>query len=152
MENKTSSSEKKPSPLPWYKEGLKFKCTGCGKCCTGAPGYVWITENEMIAMASSLQIPLDLFKRKYVRRRGNRYSLTQRKSATGDYDCVFLKDKKCEVYDARPMQCKTFPWWPENVNSPESWKLTADECEGINKDAPTIPHAEIEKQLNLNDS
>ena len=24
---------------PWYQDGLQFRCTRCGNCCTGAPGY-----------------------------------------------------------------------------------------------------------------
>jgi len=35
----------------WYKPGLRFKCTECGACCTGAPGYVWISEKEIKAVA-----------------------------------------------------------------------------------------------------
>lgn len=27
--------------------------------------------------------------------------------------CPFLKEGKCSVYEARPTQCRTFPFWPE---------------------------------------
>ncbi len=131
--------------LPWYKEGLRFKCTGCGQCCTGGPGYVWITQEEMEAMAKQLEISLDLFKRKYTRQKDNRYALIEKKSANNEYDCIFLKDKKCTIYQLRPKQCRTFPWWKENLNTEESWKLAAQDCEGINLDAPLIPYEEIKK-------
>ena len=62
----------------WYKEGLSFKCTGCGQCCTGFPGYVWITPEEMQAMAEALAIPLEEFTKKYTRKLGDRYSLKER--------------------------------------------------------------------------
>lgn len=132
--------------LPWYKDGLRFKCTECGKCCTGAPGFVWLTLEEMEAIAKFLDIPLDLFKRKYVKMRNNRYSLIEKKSQNNA--CVFLEGKKCQIYPVRPNQCRTFPWWKENLNSEESWKLAALECEGINDQAPIVPLSAITAMKN----
>ncbi len=126
----------------WYSEGLKFKCTGCGKCCTGAPGYVWVNEKEMQEMADFLQMPLKTFIQRYVRRVGNRFSLVEMKQT---FDCIFLKDKKCEVYGARPIQCRTYPFWPQNLKSSESWNETAKECEGINEEVPCVPFETIEE-------
>jgi uncharacterized protein len=137
-------------PLPWYKDGLNFQCTECGKCCTGQPGYVWITEQEMLAVAKLLNISFDLFKRKYVRQRDNRYALVEKKSQNND--CIFLKDKKCQIYQARPKQCRTFPWWKENLNTPESWKLAAESCEGIQEHAPRVNLEQIEQMLESNDN
>ncbi len=129
----------------WYKEGLSFKCTGCGQCCTGFPGYVWITPEEMQAMAEALAIPLEEFTKKYTRKLGNRYSLKERPKT---YDCVFLQGKKCTVYTTRPKQCRTFPWWPENIGTKEQWEETAKLCEGINHpEATTVSFEEIEEQL-----
>ncbi len=145
-------SHKKDSNLPWYKDGLAFQCTQCGQCCTGQPGYVWVTEEEMDAMAKVLNISLDLFKRKYIRQLDNRYALTERKALNNDYDCVFLKDKKCQVYQARPIQCRTYPWWNENLNSKQSWDLAAKECEGINEESPLVPYEQIIQILSTNRS
>lgn len=131
------------SSLPWYKDGLRFKCTECGKCCTGASGFVWITLEEMEAMAASLGISLQIFKRKYIRSRDNRYALIEKKGENGDYACIFLQGRKCQVYKARPNQCRTFPWWKENLTSEASWKLAAKECEGINDEAPLVPYESL---------
>lgn len=131
--------------LPWYKEGLHFKCTGCGKCCTGSPGYVFVNEQEIEGMAKAINMPPDEFVRKYVRRVGNRLSLKEHPKT---YDCVFLEGKQCKVYLDRPKQCRTFPWWQENVESKEAWKEAAERCEGINHpEAPLISLEEIQKQL-----
>lgn len=138
--------------LPWYKNGLKFQCTECGKCCTGQPGFVWISIEEMTAMAASLNISLDLFKRKYTRQRDNRYALVEKKTANNEYTCVFLKDKKCQVYKTRPVQCRTYPWWQENLNTEKSWELAAESCEGINEQAPLVPYSQIIQLLRTNDS
>lgn len=141
-----SNEEKNSQTLPWYKEGLKFQCTGCGQCCTGTPGYVWVNEEEMEAIAKLLEISVEVFKRKYVRQRDNRYSLIERKSWDNQYDCIFLKDKKCTIYQARPNQCRTFPWWKHNLNTEESWKLAALGCEGIHDEAPLVPFEEIDQK------
>lgn len=130
---------------PWYKDGLRFKCTGCGQCCTGAPGAVWVTPKEIEALAERLNISPEEFTRKYTHRIGNRVSLRE---DPHNYDCVFLKGKRCEVYDVRPKQCRTFPWWPENLKTPEHWRETAERCEGINHpEAPLISLGEIQKGL-----
>lgn len=137
---------------PWYKDGLRFKCTECGKCCTGSAGYVWITLDEMQKMAQSLDISLELFKKRYTRIRDNKFALVEKKSKIkeGEYECIFLKDKKCEVYQNRPAQCQTFPWWKSNLNTPESWKIAALDCEGINDNAPVVPYSQILQLLQKN--
>lgn len=61
--------------------------------------------------------------------------------------CIFLKNNRCQVYTARPSQCRTYPWWKENLNTKESWALAAEQCEGISDDAPRIPFDEIQKNL-----
>lgn len=148
MSNQVNNSEKASPPLPWYKDGLRFQCTECGKCCTGSPGYVWVNEKDIAGMAEFLKISIELFKRKYLRLRHQRYALVEKKSQNNA--CIFLEGKKCMVYKARPIQCRTFPWWDENLNNEESWKLAGLNCEGINDQAPLVPYAKIEEQLHIN--
>lgn len=138
------------SSLPWYKEGLKFQCTECGKCCTGSPGYVMVTQEEMEAAAQFLGISLELFKKKYVRSLNNGYALIEKKTSEGNYDCIFLQEKKCLIYPTRPKQCRTYPWWKENLNSEESWRLASHDCEGIREEAPLVPYSHIKEQLEEN--
>jgi Fe-S-cluster containining protein len=126
---------------PWYKNGLRFKCTGCGQCCTGAPGYVWIEQKDILAIAKLLNISEELFIKKYTRQIGDRLSL---KEDPNNFDCIFLKERKCLIYDERPHQCKAFPWWKENLRSQKDWKKAAECCEGINhSDAPLVKLGEI---------
>jgi Fe-S-cluster containining protein len=126
---------------PWYHRGLKFECTGCGDCCTGAPGYVWVNKAEIEAMAEFMKMTVEKFEKKYVRLVGIRKSLIE--FANGD--CVFFDNKKrsCKIYSARPRQCRTWPFWDSNLNSPESWDETASYCPGCNR-GPLIPLEEIE--------
>lgn len=130
---------------PWYSEGLRFSCTGCGKCCTGSPGYVWVTLDEIIDIAKLLKLSLDEFSSRYVRKIDGSYSLIEHPTT---YDCVFLKDNKCQIYTARPKQCRTYPWWQKNLRSKQDWEKAASFCEGINhKDAPTVSYEEISSSL-----
>ncbi len=130
---------------PWYKEGLNFKCTGCGYCCTGSPGFVWLSEEDIVNLCEHLQLPREEFFKRYTRKVFNRLSLIEDKK---NFDCVFLKGNRCEVYSARPKQCRTFPWWPEQLSSPEAWKEAAKSCEGIDHpEADIVPASEIKKHL-----
>ncbi|MCI0332037.1 MAG: YkgJ family cysteine cluster protein [Planctomycetes bacterium] len=113
---------------PWYKDGLRFQCTGCGDCCTGAPGYVWVNGEEITALAAEIGVDIDTFEKRYVRQIGVRKSLKERKN----YDCVFLdgETRKCTVYAARPRQCRTWPFWDSNIRTPEAWAETCRVCPG----------------------
>lgn len=130
--------------LPWYKNGLRFQCTQCGQCCTGSPGYVWLKEEDIEELTKLLKITREEFLRKYTRSAHGRLALLE---DANNFDCVFLEGKRCKVYQGRPRQCRTFPWWPENLASPEAWAVAATRCEGIqHPDAPIVPLAIIEEQ------
>lgn len=133
---------------PWYSEGLRFKCTECGQCCTGAPGYAWVTDKEIEAIAAYLKMTVKDFSKKYLRYVNGRYSLLEKKIS---FDCIFLKDKKCQIYPVRPSQCRTFPWWVYNLSSPEAWEEAAKHCEGINPEAPVVPFKIIQEQLAIDE-
>ncbi len=132
--------------MTWYKDGLKFKCTGCGGCCTGEPGYVWLSPEEVDTLANHLGISREKFVQTYTRSIFGQLSLREDRIT---YDCIFLKDKQCKVYEARPTQCRTFPWWKENLASPESWKEVGRRCEGVDHpEAPVVPLSIIELESN----
>ncbi|MBX7166903.1 MAG: YkgJ family cysteine cluster protein [Pirellulales bacterium] len=113
---------------PWYREGLRFTCSECGDCCTGAPGFVWVNQAEIDALAARLKMEVGDFERKYVRAVGVRRSLIE--FANGD--CVFFdpQARNCKVYEDRPRQCRTWPFWESNLKSPQAWKETCEICPG----------------------
>ena len=113
---------------PWYHQGLRFECSQCGDCCTGAPGFVWVNQEEIAALAAAIHLEVDEFERKYVRKVGARRSLVEFPNG----DCVFFdgQARKCTVYDARPRQCKTWPFWDSNLATPADWKHTCQVCPG----------------------
>ena len=130
---------------PWYRNGLRFACTHCGKCCT-KKGYVWLEEEDIARLSLHFNLTREAFIQKYAKHCGFDLALLDDFRSK---DCIFLKDKKfCSVYEARPIQCRTFPWWPQNLKSAQDWEETKKECEGIDhQEAPLISLSEIKEQL-----
>lgn len=118
---------------PWYAAGLRFKCTGCGDCCTGSSGYVWVNQAEIDALAVRLGMSSDAFEKKYVNQVGVRRTLKELKHR--GYDCVFLdaETRRCTVYEDRPRQCRTWPFWDSNLKSPAAWQEACEACPGSGK-------------------
>jgi uncharacterized protein len=129
---------------PWYHQGLKFSCTGCGDCCTGAPGYVWVTKAEIAALAAALGLQIEEFERRFVRLVGVRKSLVEHENG----DCVFFdpESRQCRVYEDRPLQCRTWPFWASNLSSPAAWEATGERCPGCNR-GRRVPLGKILAQL-----
>jgi uncharacterized protein len=119
------------SNSPWYQAGLRFECTQCGGCCTGAPGYVWVNKEEIETLAGLLKIDVDEFEKRYVRRVGIRKSLVEFPNG----DCVFFhaESRACQVYEARPRQCRTWPFWNSNLANPKAWAKAAEHCPGCDR-------------------
>lgn len=114
----------------WFRDGLRFLCTRCGHCCTGAPGYVWVNDDELAALAEFRGEPLEQVTGLYTRmtKRGR----TLRDLASGD--CVFYdRERGCTVYPVRPRQCRTWPFWQSTVDSEEAWQQTCQVCPGSGK-------------------
>lgn len=134
---------------PWYAEGLKFTCTQCGNCCTGGPGYVWISQEEIVRLAAFLKLTPEQTVERYCRKYDGQFSLKERRGPGGSYDCIFLREEKverrnqagervvytrrsCEIYHVRPLQCRTWPFWPENLSDKKAWDAAARRCHGMN--------------------
>ncbi len=128
---------------PWYKDGLRFSCSQCGNCCTGGPGAVWYTEPEGNAMAAALGVPVEEFTQKYTRAISDRRSLNEQETSHG-FDCVFLDRTSkpgmalCRVYMARPAQCRTWPFWPENLRTPQAWRAAKAKTPCLGMDNGTL--------------
>ncbi len=117
--------------------GLRFACTMCGNCCTGPSGYVLLSDEEGAAIAGLLGMSVEAFTAQYTHETMLGRSLNEKESAFG-LDCVFLDREKvpgkavCGIYEARPSQCRTWPFWPANVRSPQTWARAAQTCPGMN--------------------
>jgi len=119
---------------PWYKDGLRFSCTQCGNCCTGAPGYVWVSDDEVTALAARLGVDVAAFRRRYTRVvPGRGRTLIERPDSKRGNACVFWQEGPgCTVYTDRPKQCRTWPFWRPLVADAQSWDEAAAICPGMN--------------------
>jgi len=117
----------------WYRDGLRFECTQCGNCCSGDPGYVWATKEEIRRISEFLGRDDGWLDKAHLRRVGLRYSLTEKP----DGDCIFLKRENgntmCGIYPVRPLQCRTWPFWNVNLKSKQGWdEIHRTKCPGMN--------------------
>ncbi|HEX8323690.1 MAG TPA: YkgJ family cysteine cluster protein [Tepidisphaeraceae bacterium] len=153
---------KLPVVDPWYAEGLKFQCTQCGNCCTGGPGYVWVSDVEIDRFAASLNMERTAFLKKYCRLINGNVSLKENRNLRGEYDCVFLKEidieadgrigkkRVCTAYDVRPLQCRTWPFWDGLLGSPKSWQAAKKTCPGLDR-GRTFTQEQIEAYRDATD-
>ena len=114
------------------KNGINFECQGSAKCCVsrGSFGYVYLSLKDRKRLAKYFGLKILDFIKKYCDKNDNYYHL---KELNINGDCIFLNQKKCSVYKSRPEQCRTWPFWPENMNS-KSWKKDVlNYCPGIGK-------------------
>lgn len=105
-------------------------CKNCaGNCCIGESGYIWVAPDEILNISNFLEIPLDNFYEKYLIKVKYRFSLKEIEY-NGGYKCIFFDEQKrgCKIYDVRPTQCRTFPFW-EHFKT--NLKEVEDECPGI---------------------
>ena len=128
---------------PWYATGLAFECRLCGRCCCGPDeGYVWVTEEEIAAIARHLGITPARMRELYVRKVDNRHSLKEKRPSN---DCIFYRHDpdasgdgegasgQCLIYEVRPAQCRSWPFWPSNLTDPDAWAIAGMRCKGINR-------------------
>ena len=124
--------------VPWYVAGLAFECAQCGRCCAGPKqGFVWLNQGNVRSIAAHLNLPLQDVMERYVRRVDGQLSLREEPV---NRDCVFLSGsadgcRGCRVYDVRPAQCRTWPFWDANLTDPASWAVAGFRCQGINRGA-----------------
>ena len=115
---------------PFYRNGLRFSCQRCGRCCRIPDGIVYLTENDVQIAAEHLKISRDEFLRRYTHREHKHRVLNEFSNG----DCIFFREGRgCIIYDARPEQCRTFPFWKQNLRSKEAWESVSEECSGIGK-------------------
>lgn len=56
--------------------------------------------------------------------------------------CPLLGSQGCRVHDIKPLQCATYPFWDDILETAQSWKAEAHWCEGI---SPTgRPYGELD--------
>jgi len=107
----------------------EFKCQKSGNCCK-REGYVYVTQTELTAMAKTLKLSAATFTKRYIT-----YDNGWPVIATPTHrPRCFLNDKnQCQVYDNRPIACKTYPDWPSIWESKESILSEIAQCPGLKR-------------------
>jgi len=114
----------------FYEHGIRFECQGDGRCCIsrGNYGYVYLSFNDRRRLAAHFGLSTTEFTARHTEREDGQYLLKYT-----DKDCPFFKEGRCEVYEARPWQCRTWPFWPENMDSGVWKREVAAYCPGVGK-------------------
>lgn len=112
----------------FYKDGIRFECQRCGHCCT-CEGYVFIFKKDLDNLIDGAQIPLQELKDNFLSYY-NGYTVLRDK-ANGE--CIFWDSeiRGCKVYENRPTQCRTYPFWNTLLKSKESFVRERNDCPGI---------------------
>ena len=145
MHKTKSSKEENKQDKPWWSKGIRFECQGSGRSCVshGEFGNVYLTLEDRQRMAKVLKMSVSRFTRKYCERIGGIYRLKEQKA---DKSCTFLEEKKCQIYEGRPTQCRTWPFWPEVMGAKLWKKEVADFCPGVGR-GKIYSELEIRNQL-----
>jgi Fe-S-cluster containining protein len=120
------------SDQPFFAAGLPFSCKRCSSCCRLESGYVYLSEQDLSRLAAAFKMEYTAFIQTWCRwiplgGDSERLSLKEK----SNFDCIFWNEQ-CTVYPARPLQCRTFPFWDAVVCSPEAWETAGSGCPGIN--------------------
>ena len=114
---------------PYYeRKQLCFECTQCGKCCD-RPGDIYLTPSDIYRISAHLKMEVEPFKRTLCVKQGHEWvmKVTQKKA------CPFFQKDRCTIHAVKPIQCRTYPFWPEYVGDKDAWLDEAQECEGIGR-------------------
>lgn len=133
----------------FYSKGLSFECQRCLYCCSAEPGYVFLSEYDIDRAASYLGLPRDQFIGIYCRYvdYGQYYMVSLKEK--DNYDCEFLTKNGCSIYEGRPEQCRTYPFWDSIMENQKNWESEGKSCPGIGKGCK-IPKEIIEENLKKN--
>ena len=130
------------------EKGIRFECQGSGNCCVsrGAYGFVYLSKKDIKKLSIGFKTTEQNFTKNYCQKTDGFIHLKELKKNNGN--CIFLKDNKCTVYKSRPIQCRTWPFWPENMNT-KTWNNDiAKNCPGVGK-GQVKTKKEILKQVQI---
>lgn len=130
----------------FYQDGLRFSCARCSRCCREEPGFVYLSRSDLTNLARWSRIQESEFIGRFCRwvpyYDGTEALCLNEKE---NFDCVFWNDG-CSCYDARPVQCATYPFWPFLLESRAAWDGNMPDCPGVNS-GELHASAEIEEKL-----
>ena len=135
----------------FYENGLNFQCQRCSHCCKDEPGFVYLSKNDLQNLLACYNLTQEEFIKKYCRfvpyYDGSEVLCLLEKE---NYECI-LWDNGCTAYNARPIQCSTYPFWSYILKNQQTWNEEAKECPGINK-GEKVSFTDIQKAKEMYES
>ena len=133
------------------ENGIDFSCQKCGACCRGfKEGEVYLYKDDIARLAKLLNLTSKAGLRKFaikylkvvsdsffwkepgaVRGKMYRYKTLGFKFTGDDEHCEFLKDNECTIHEARPFQCRCFPFWQMLVSNRKNFVNYSKKCPGL---------------------
>jgi len=142
---------KTPEKSPFYTQGLRFSCVRCSTCCRFESGFVFLSCNDASLLSDAFNMGKREFAETYCRwvhSENGAYLLSLKEKS--NRDCIFwsaelsprtggevsrVPAEGCLVYDSRPLQCRSFPFWESVLNDKCNWEMTAQGCPGMDSGA-----------------
>ncbi len=127
--------------------GLRFECTQCGLCCTVRGDYacVYVDDTECGKLADFLGLDLEVLKKRFTFVDEDGWQQLRFRQGR----CAFLgAEGRCSVYEARPLQCRTFPFWPELIRRGRWTRQAQRLCEGVGR-GPEADADEVRERLEI---
>ena len=111
----------------WEKEPLRFECqSDCFKCCT-KPGVVYFDKASIENASRILRVSSELFRKEFLLWDDGHWV---HEVANGN-PCALLTPEGCSIHNGKPIQCRSYPFWKENMTSKSMWTLVGAFCPGI---------------------
>ncbi|MBN2156110.1 MAG: YkgJ family cysteine cluster protein [Candidatus Lokiarchaeota archaeon] len=152
--------------LPEIKNGFSFSCQKCGRCCQGyGEGFVFLYDKELLKIAKRLKISVQECVTKYVDVINTEYKIRNRKlqptkkkiflkslvlkQDSKDGSCIFLNPKThlCQIYGARPFQCRSWPMWHPLMTDKTELREAQEKCSGFQSKDGFISRSQILNSL-----
>jgi len=114
--------------MSFYKDGIKFECKQCGNCCN-ISGYVFVFKEDINRILELTNFTMNDLQTTYLSTVDG-YTVFRDK---GTGACIFWDAtiKGCKIYEARPTQCRTFPFWKTLLYNESKWKEGTKDCPGV---------------------
>ena len=109
---------------------LRFECQRSGNCCR-RPGYVYFTRDDVDAAARFVGLTRGEFVRRHLSVTGRRFVLE-----VDSAGCRFFDGDGCTIHPVKPLQCRSWPFWPELVRTERAWRAAARGCPGMGRGGP----------------
>ena len=129
-----------------YSKGMRFQCQRSSNCCVsrGSYGFVYLSKKDILRLSKYTDLSIKDFIKLYCEKT---YGFVHFKERRKNSECQFLEKKRCSIYKARPTQCRTWPFWSENMKT-KIWNEEIQSfCPGIGK-GKIIQQSQIEKNIN----